>query len=75
VVAGQGPVTLAGRTPETANVRVGDAIPIQLSEVHSIQYNGTEPLGLVVVGVARDLHKEMESTDARAGGPQELICL
>lgn len=69
VLAGQGSVSLAGRTPEAVNVRTGDAVPIQLSEVHSIENNGTEPLELMAVGVARDLHKEMESTDARAGGP------
>jgi mannose-6-phosphate isomerase-like protein (cupin superfamily) len=69
VMAGSGTVTLAGRVPESAAIRKGDAIPIQLTEVHSIENNGTEPLELMAVGVARDLHKEMESTDARAGGP------
>jgi len=69
VMTGQGTVSLAGRGQESAAIQTGDAIPIQLSEVHSIENNGTEPLELMVVGVARDLHKEMESTDARAGGP------
>jgi mannose-6-phosphate isomerase-like protein (cupin superfamily) len=49
-------------------ISTGDAIPIQLTEVHSIENNGTEPLELMAVGVARDLHKEMESTDAAIGG-------
>ncbi|MEO8100303.1 MAG: cupin domain-containing protein [Acidobacteriota bacterium] len=70
VMAGQGTVSLAGRGQETAAIGTGDAIPIQLSEVHSIENNGTEPLELMAVGVARDLHKEMESTDASAGGPR-----
>jgi mannose-6-phosphate isomerase-like protein (cupin superfamily) len=66
-MAGQGSVSLAGRGQESAAIRTGDAIPIQLSEVHSIENNGTELLELMAVGVARDLHKEMESTDADPG--------
>jgi mannose-6-phosphate isomerase-like protein (cupin superfamily) len=69
VMAGKGTVSLVGRGQESAAMSTGDAIPIQLSEVHSIENNGTEPLELMAIGVARDLHKEMESTDARAGGP------
>lgn len=69
VLAGQGTVALAGRGQELSPIKTGDAIPIQLSEVHSIENNGTEPLELMAVGVARDLHKEMEPTDAKAGGP------
>jgi mannose-6-phosphate isomerase-like protein (cupin superfamily) len=69
VMAGQGTVSLAGRGPQSATMLTGDAVPIQLSEVHTIENTGTEPLELMAVGVARDLHKEMEATDARAGGP------
>jgi mannose-6-phosphate isomerase-like protein (cupin superfamily) len=68
VMAGRGTVSLAGRGQESAAISAGDAIPIQLTEVHSIENNGTEPLELMAVGVARDLHKEMESTDAAIGG-------
>lgn len=67
VLAGQGTVSLAGGARESSAMRTGDAIPIQLSEVHSIENSGTEPLELMAVGVARDLHKEMESIDAGAG--------
>ena len=70
VMAGRGTVSLAGRGQESATISTGDAIPIQLTEVHSIENNGTEPLELMAVGVARDLHKEMESTDAAVGGPR-----
>jgi mannose-6-phosphate isomerase-like protein (cupin superfamily) len=69
VMAGQGTVSLAGRGQESSPIKTGDAIPIQISEIHSIENNGTEPLELMAVGVARDLHKEMESTDAKASGP------
>jgi mannose-6-phosphate isomerase-like protein (cupin superfamily) len=69
VMAGEGTVSLAGRGQDSAAIRTGDAIPIQLSEAHSIENNGSEPLELMAVGVARDLHiKEMESTDVGAGG-------
>lgn len=70
VLGGEGTVSLAGRAPDTAAIAKGDAIPIQLSEVHSIENNGTEPLELMAIGVARDLHKEMEATDAVARGPR-----
>ena len=70
VLNGKGNVSLAGRGAESAAIGSGDAIPIQLSEVHSIENNGTEPLELMVIGVARDLHKEMESTDAVAAAPR-----
>lgn len=70
VLGGKGTVSLAGRVPDSAAIGTGDAIPIQLSEVHSIENTGTEPLELMAVGVARDLHKEMQATDARAGGPR-----
>ncbi len=69
VMAGEGAVSLFTRgQQETAAIRTGDAVPIQLSEVHSIENNGTQPLELMAVGVARDTHKEMEYVDAPAGG-------
>jgi len=69
VMAGEGSVSVFTRgQPETAAIRTGDAVPIQLSEVHSIENNGTQPLELMAVGVARDTHKEMEYVDASAAG-------
>lgn len=71
VMGGEGTVTLSARGQrESAAIRTGDAIPIQLSEVHSIENNGTQPLELMAVGVARDMRKEMEYVDAGAGGPR-----
>ena len=70
VMSGEGTIGLSGRGQESAAIRTGDAIPIQLSEVHSIQNNGAQPLELMAVGVARDPHKEMESVDTAAGGPR-----
>jgi mannose-6-phosphate isomerase-like protein (cupin superfamily) len=71
VMAGEGAVTLFTRgQQETAAIRTGDAVPIQLSEVHSIENNGAQPLELMAVGVARDTHKEMEYVDASLTGPR-----
>jgi mannose-6-phosphate isomerase-like protein (cupin superfamily) len=70
VMAGQGTVSLAGRGQQSATILTGDAVPIQLSEIHTIENTGTEPLELMAVGVARDLHKEMEATDATGAGPR-----
>lgn len=69
VMAGEGTVSVFTRgQPETNAIRTGDAVPIQLSEVHSIENNGTEALELMAVGVARDTHKEMEYVDVNLGG-------
>lgn len=38
---------------ESAPIRAGDAVPVLLNEVHSFANSGTEPLELMVVGVAR----------------------
>lgn len=50
VMAGAGQASV-GR--ETAAVSKGDAVPVLLNEVHSFRNTGTEPLELMVVGVAR----------------------
>jgi mannose-6-phosphate isomerase-like protein (cupin superfamily) len=69
VMAGEGTVSLFTRGQrETAAIRTGDAVPIQLSEVHSIENNGSQPLELMAVGVARDTHKELEFVDAALNG-------
>jgi mannose-6-phosphate isomerase-like protein (cupin superfamily) len=56
VMNGEGEVTVseARVPPETAPIRKGDTIPIQLNEVHSFENKGTEPLELMIVGVSRD---------------------
>jgi mannose-6-phosphate isomerase-like protein (cupin superfamily) len=69
VMAGEGMVSLFTRgQQDTAAIRTGDAVPIQLSEVHSIANSGNQPLELMAVGVARDTHKEMEYVDASVAG-------
>jgi mannose-6-phosphate isomerase-like protein (cupin superfamily) len=39
---------------ESAPIVSGDAVPIQLNEVHSFENTGSEPLELMIVGIARE---------------------
>ncbi|MBL8238056.1 MAG: cupin domain-containing protein [Bryobacterales bacterium] len=50
VMAGTGTAKVGA---ETAAIAKGDAVPVFLNETHSIQNTGSEPLELMVVGVAR----------------------
>ena len=70
VMNGTGAVTLAaGRgAAETAKIVSGDAIPIHLSENHSFENNGTEPLELMIIGVARDMNREIDVVQGSGGG-------
>ncbi len=70
VMKGSGTVTVGGgRGPgETTPIVEGDAIPIQLSDVHSFENTGTDPLEFMIIGVARDMSKRIDDIDA-GGGP------
>lgn len=64
VMAGEGTFALFARgQQDSAIARTGDAVPIQMGEVHTVENTGTQPLELMVVGVARDMRKEVEFTD------------
>lgn len=65
VMNGQGTISVGS---ETAPIRPGDAVPIHLNEAHGVANNGSEPLELMIVGVARDMTKDLTTTQA-AGGP------
>jgi mannose-6-phosphate isomerase-like protein (cupin superfamily) len=69
VMKGSGTATIsAGRGgAETAEIKEGDAVPIQLVEIHSFENTGSEPLEFLIVGVARDMSKHVDSIDAGAG--------
>ena len=64
VLAGSGTITVAG---ETAALRAGDAIPVRVGEASSFTNSGTEPLELLVIGVARDMDAKIRSM---TGGPR-----
>jgi mannose-6-phosphate isomerase-like protein (cupin superfamily) len=69
VLKGSGTATVGGgrSAAESAPIQEGDAIPIQLGEVHSFENTGSDPLEFMVVGIARDLSKHVDSIDAGSG--------
>ena len=69
VMKGSGTATVgAGRGgSETAPIHEGDAVPIQLSDVHSFENTGSDALEFLIVGVARDMSKRVDSIDAGGG--------
>jgi mannose-6-phosphate isomerase-like protein (cupin superfamily) len=64
VMSGEGTVTVSsggrGSVSETAPIKAMDAIPINLSDVHSFANTGSTPLELMIVGISRDGHKTDE---------------
>ena len=72
VMSGQGAamVSTEGSGSELAPIRTGDAIPIQLNEVHSFENTGGEPLEFMIVSVSRDTNRRVDSVDVAVGGGQ-----
>src|SRR5262245_18486014 len=67
VMNGQGAVTVsAAGQSESAQVRAGDAVPIQLNEIHSFENSGTEPLEFLIVGVSRDDTRRVDLIEGEA---------
>ena len=69
VVKGEGVAKISEQRirEETAAIHAGDAIPIQLNEVHSFENNGAEPLEFMVIGVANSKNKAVDSIDVKTG--------
>ena len=63
VLAGGGTVTVGA---ETAPVRKWDAVPVGLDQTSAFTNTGTEPLELLVIGVARDMDAKVQFM--RGGG-------
>ncbi len=63
VMSGEG---TAGVGSETAAIKAGDAIPIQLGEAHLFENNRTEPLEFLIVGVSRDNTRRIDTVDMPA---------
>ena len=65
VMSGEGAVTVGAETggSEVPPIRAGDAIPIQLNEVHAFENTGDGPLEFLIVGVSRDSNKRIDSID------------
>src|SRR5712671_5955949 len=72
VMSGDGSVSAAslGQAQETAAIHAGDAIPVQLSESHSFANTGSQPLEFLIVGVARDKSKELDTSDLKDAAPR-----
>jgi mannose-6-phosphate isomerase-like protein (cupin superfamily) len=72
VMSGEGKVAMSsqGTTMETTPIHAGDAIPIQLGEVHSFENSGAEPLEFMIVGVARDMARRVDSVDVQNEHPR-----
>lgn len=57
VMAGTGTATVGN---ESAPIREGDAIPAAINESRGIRNNGTQPLELMVLGIAKDMQTKHE---------------
>ena len=62
VMNGDGAATVSG---ETAPIHAGDAIPIQLNDVHSCENTGAQPLEFLIVGVSSDHTRRVDSVDVQ----------
>ncbi len=65
VMNGEGTVKVGA---ETAAIRPGDAVPIQLNETKSFENAGTSPLELLVVGIVRDANRKFDVVQPPARG-------
>jgi hypothetical protein len=71
VMNGTGTATVG---QETAPIKAGDAIPINLNDTKSFANTGTEPLEFMIIGIARDMAKKEDilasppAPIGRAGG-------
>jgi len=64
VLSGQGTVTVGG---DTSPVRKWDAVPVRLDETSSFSNTGSEPLELLVYGVAKDMDSKIALMMPAAG--------
>jgi mannose-6-phosphate isomerase-like protein (cupin superfamily) len=62
VMNGEGAATVA---METAPVHPGDAVPVQLNDVHSFENTGGQPLEFLIVGISRDNTRRVDSVDVQ----------
>lgn len=65
VMSGEGSIAVGmqgrGAPPmERARIRSGDAIPIQLNEIHSVDNDGSQPLEIMMIGISRDNEKRVD---------------
>jgi len=63
ILSGAGEVTIDG---ETAAIREGDAVPVDLGQARALKATGTAPLELMVIGVARNLQAKAQYRERMA---------
>jgi mannose-6-phosphate isomerase-like protein (cupin superfamily) len=63
VMNGDGTATVGS---DTAPIHAGDAVPIQLNDIHSFENTGAQPLEFLIVGVSRDNTRRVDSVDGSA---------
>jgi mannose-6-phosphate isomerase-like protein (cupin superfamily) len=68
VISGDGSVTVG---PETASIKTGDAIAVDINQVRSIR-GGNAALEVLVIGVARDLGTKEAWQEAQASARLEM---
>jgi mannose-6-phosphate isomerase-like protein (cupin superfamily) len=66
VMNGAGTVKMSsqGVAEETAPIRGGDAIPVQLGEVHSFENTASQPLEFMVIGISSGKNKVLDTIEA-----------
>ena len=70
VMAGEGKVTISGGRgePETVAIKTGDAVPIDIADVHSFENSGSAPLEFMIVGISSESnHKSVDTVDVTPG--------
>ena len=70
VMSGDGRVTIAGQRgeSETVAIKTGDAVPIDIGDVHSFQNSGSAPLEFMIVGISSEgTHKSVDSVNVTPG--------
>ena len=65
IMNGQGIVRISSQAAgeERAAIRSGDAVPVQLNEIHSFENTGNGPLEFMVIGIASGKNKAIDSID------------
>lgn len=60
VIDGEGDITAGS---ESATIRTGDAVPLHVNEVHALRNGGSQPLEVLIIGIAQDMEKNLETID------------
>jgi mannose-6-phosphate isomerase-like protein (cupin superfamily) len=68
-MSGEGTVKVGN---ETAAIKAGDGIPVDINQMRSFTQTGSEPLEFLIVGVSKDMESKlalMNAKPAPRGGP------